>query len=74
MRPVHGRAGAWWVHPLRNLFSIAQDLWLRHEVSGAAMKSLVAPAVWATFAPDDPLLGLVDLPLLLSRLIRRLKA
>jgi D-aspartate ligase len=70
--PSRGRRGAHWTHALRDLVSAVQ-LMRRGRLSlrgyWASRPSLLT--VFAAFAIDDPLPGILDLPVLVPRLVRR---
>ncbi len=60
-----------WIHVSRDLVAAAHEM-LRGELTPAAwLRSLAQPLVLAAFALDDPLPGLVELPLALGRAVRR---
>lgn len=62
-----------WIYLSRNLLSIAQEYRRLGRPSPSAWRSLVRANVSATFAWDDPLPGVIDLPLQFARLWRRLR-
>ncbi len=69
--PQRGRAGVGWCHAARDFVSACQ------QIAGGTLKprdyatSLSRPMVFAAFAADDPLPGIVDLPLVLGRVLSR---
>jgi predicted ATP-grasp superfamily ATP-dependent carboligase len=70
--PSRGRVGARWTHALRDLVSAVQltrrgRLSLRGYWASRPSRS----TVFAAFAIDDPLPGILDLPVLIPRLARR---
>jgi len=68
--PSRGRTGVAWSHTSRDVVSAAQQI-----VSGglSARQYWASPrsAAFAAFAADDPLPGLLDLPVLLARVLKR---
>jgi D-aspartate ligase len=68
--PSRGRTGVTWTHTSRDVVSAAKQI-----VSGAlsASEYWASPrsAAFAAFAADDPLPGILDLPVLVARLLRR---
>jgi D-aspartate ligase len=70
--PSHGPPGARWTHALRD-FVAATQLICRGKISPrtywASRPSL--SSVFAAFAADDPLPGILDVPVLIPRLLRR---
>jgi D-aspartate ligase len=68
--PSRGRTGVAWTHASRDLVSAAQQM-----VSGALSPSQywASPrsAAFAASAADDPLPGILDLPVLIARMLRR---
>jgi len=65
-----GRVGVTWTHASRDLVSAARQI-----VSGALSPRdywrSPRPAAFAAFAADDPLPGVLDLPVLVGRMLRR---
>jgi predicted ATP-grasp superfamily ATP-dependent carboligase len=74
-RPVEGgraRAGCAWTHLSRDLAAGIAEIRSGSLTVSEYLRSLRhTPLVFAEFASDDPLPGLVDLPLALSRLLCR---
>ena len=65
--PATARPGAAWLHTSRDLAAaIAGRLGI-----GAYVRSLRKPVTFAAFAADDPLPGLVELPLVAARVLTR---
>jgi D-aspartate ligase len=68
--PSRGRTGVAWTHTSRDIVSAAKQI-----ASGAlsAREYWASPrsAAFAAFAADDPLPGILDLPVLIARLLRR---
>ncbi len=69
--PVRGRAGTTWVHFARDLVAACQEMAAGRISPSQYVGSLHRPLVFAAFAADDPLPGLIDLPLLVWRLLSR---
>lgn len=68
---LRGNAGAAWMHSLRDFIAACQEMRAGKIAAGAYMRSLHRPMVFAAFATDDPVPGLIDLPLTLSHLVTR---
>lgn len=68
---ARGRAGVSWMHFSRDLVSALLDIASGRLKFASYLKSFSPPPDFAAFALDDPLPGLVDLPLLVPRLLRR---
>jgi D-aspartate ligase len=68
--PSRGRVGVTWTHASRDVVSAAQQI-----VSGALSPRNYwrspRSAAFAAFAADDPLPGVLDLPVLVGRMLRR---
>jgi len=68
--PSRGRIGVAWTHASRDVVSAAQQI-----VSGALSprEYWASPrsAAYAAFAVDDPLPGILDLPVLIARMLKR---
>ncbi len=69
--PLRGRAGAVWINLSRDLVAAAQEMLRGNLSAGDYVRSLRAPVVLAASAADDPLPGIVDLPLVLWRALTR---
>jgi D-aspartate ligase len=65
---VRGRPGAAWMHFSRDAVAAIQEMWAGTLSPMQYLKSLCAPIEFAAFAMDDPLPGVIDLPLVLHRL------
>jgi D-aspartate ligase len=67
-----GRLGAGWCHASRDLVAACQHI-ARGTLSAIEYAASLRrrPMVFAAFAPDDPLPGIVDLPVVLARLLAR---
>jgi len=68
---VRGRPGATWMHFSRDFVAACQEMAIGRTAPAAYLKSFRRPIVFAAFAADDPLPGLMDLPLLAARLVTR---
>jgi predicted ATP-grasp superfamily ATP-dependent carboligase len=67
-----GRTGIAWRHTVRDVVAGGEEM-LRGSLSWADFsRSLRVPKAYAAFAADDPLPGYVDLPLVVTRVLRRL--
>lgn len=71
VRPARGRAGATWIHASRDFVAACQEIAVGRLSLLDYLKSLHVPAKCAAFSLDDPLPGLMDLPLLAVRLLTR---
>ena len=69
--PARGRAGATWMHVSRDFVAACQEMAIGRTTPAAYVKAFRRPLVFAAFAADDMLPGLMDLPLLVARLITR---
>jgi D-aspartate ligase len=67
--PCKGRPGVTWMHFSRDIVAALQEMWMGRISPADYFRSLGAPTEFAAFALDDPLPGIVDLPLLASRMI-----
>jgi D-aspartate ligase len=65
------RPGIAWVHLSRDMVAATQEIISGRPSLKAYLRSLAMPRTSAAFAADDPLPGLLDLPLLVPRLVRR---
>jgi len=68
---IRGRAGVSWVHFSRDVVAAWQEMRTGSLSLGDYLRSLRMPLEFAIFAKDDPLPGLVDLPLMAKRVLRR---
>ncbi|HYS49801.1 MAG TPA: ATP-grasp domain-containing protein [Xanthobacteraceae bacterium] len=69
--PARGRPGAAWMHASRDVVAACQEMAAGHLSPKDYLASLRAPIEFAAFAADDPLPGMLDLPLVLARFLRR---
>ncbi len=67
---LRGRAGATWFHASRDIVAACHEI-LRGDFSSLKPGSARGPVVFAAFAADDPLPGLLDLPLTAWRALTR---
>jgi predicted ATP-grasp superfamily ATP-dependent carboligase len=70
--PTHPIAGVRWVRTTTDIPMVAREILGRKMSVRTYLRSLRGPLEGAIFARDDPAPGLVELPLLLLVLIRRL--
>jgi D-aspartate ligase len=68
---TRGRAGVSWVHFSRDLVAAWQEMRAGTLSFRDYLRSLQMPLEFAVFAKDDPLPGILDLPLMVKRLLRR---
>ncbi|HET7850877.1 MAG TPA: ATP-grasp domain-containing protein [Pseudolabrys sp.] len=69
--PARGRSGATWMHVSRDLVAACQETAVGRITPAGYLASFRRPLTFAAFAADDPLPGIMDLPLLASRLLTR---
>lgn len=69
--PARGTAGARWMHFTRDLVAAWQEMWAGEGSSLRYLASFRQPLTFAAFAKDDPLPGLIELPLVLGRMLNR---
>jgi D-aspartate ligase len=69
---VHARAGVRWLRLSTDLPSAVAEVARRRMSAGAYLRSLQGPRESAIGSRDDPLPGLLELPLLAGTLVRRL--
>ena len=69
--PQRGRAGVGWCHAARDFVSACQQIARGTVKPRDYMTSLQRPMVFGAFAADDPLPGVVDLPVVLGRVLSR---
>src|SRR5262249_2274698 len=73
VEPRRGRSGVAWMHGVRDIVAAAQEMLAGTLALPAYLEGWRKPLTFAAFAKDDPLPGVVDLPLLLGRLLTRWK-
>jgi predicted ATP-grasp superfamily ATP-dependent carboligase len=72
---VRGRPGVAWMHSARDLVAACQEMHAGRLAARQYVRSLRGCRVFASFAADDPVPGLVELPIVLTRVLsRRLRA
>jgi D-aspartate ligase len=72
MLPVtRGRAGAGWMHFSRDFVAACREMVGGHLAAKDYVASFRRPLEFAAFAADDPLPGLLDLPLVATRVLTR---
>lgn len=69
--PAEARQGAAWMYLVRDMVSAATLIGRGTLKPAAYLRSFGAVRAWATFAPDDPVPGLIDLPLTGWRVLTR---
>jgi predicted ATP-grasp superfamily ATP-dependent carboligase len=68
---VRGRPGAGWMHVSRDAVAACQEITAGHLSPRDYLASFRRPLEFAAFAADDPLPGVLDAPLVLSRFFTR---
>jgi predicted ATP-grasp superfamily ATP-dependent carboligase len=68
---THGRAGVGWMHASRDVVAACQEMAGGHLTMRDYLASFRRPLEFAAFAADDPLPGVLDIPLVLSRLVTK---
>jgi D-aspartate ligase len=69
VEPVWGRANVAWMHGTRDIVAACQEMLAGTLSPLGYIRGWCRPLVFAEFAKDDPLPGLVDLPHLIWRLL-----
>lgn len=69
--PASARAGAAWMYLVRDMVAAARIGADARRRTGGYPRSLAAVRAWAAFAGDDPLPGLLDIPLTAWRVLTR---
>jgi len=69
--PVRAMLGVRWVHFTRDLVAACQEIWRGRSSPARHLSSLRRPLTFAAFAKDDPLPGLIELPLVAARALTR---
>jgi D-aspartate ligase len=67
--PARGAPGVAWMHASRDIVAACQEMAAKYLAPRDYLASLRAPLQFAAFAPDDPLPGVLDLPLSLARFL-----
>jgi predicted ATP-grasp superfamily ATP-dependent carboligase len=67
--PVRGRAGVAWTHGSHDLLAGLHEIYRGRLTLPRLIRSWQSASVFAAFAKDDPLPGLVDLPLVAWRIL-----
>ncbi len=60
--PVQGRPGVAWMHASHDIVAAYREIRRGTLTPGGYLKSLAKPLAFAAFALDDPMPGLVELP------------
>jgi D-aspartate ligase len=68
---LRGRPGASWMHSVRDFVAAFQEMRARSMSLATYLKSLHGPMAFAAYASDDIVPGVIDLPLVASRLATR---
>ncbi len=71
IEPSRGRAGVAWMHGVRDVVAAGQEMLAGRRSLPSYLDGWRKPLVFAAFAKDDPLPGVVDLPILVGRLLAR---
>jgi predicted ATP-grasp superfamily ATP-dependent carboligase len=69
--PVHGRAGAAWMHLSRDVVAAMQEILAGTLSPAGYLHAFHRPIRFAAFAGDDPVPGLVDLPIAVARVFTK---
>jgi len=69
--PVRGSVGARWMHATRDLVAACQEMWAGACTPARYISAFRQPLAFAAFAKDDPLPGLIELPLAVGRSLMR---
>jgi D-aspartate ligase len=68
---TRGHAGVAWMHFSRDVIAAMQEIFIGRLKLRDYLKSLRMPTEYAAYAQDDPMPGLVDLPIMMGRLAKR---
>jgi D-aspartate ligase len=71
VEPIRGHANAAWMHETRDIVAALIEIWRGRLSPAEYLRSWRKPLVLAALAKDDPLPGLVDLPLAVARVVTR---
>lgn len=71
IEPVRGRTGAAWMHLSRDVVAALQEMLAGTLSPVRYLKSFGKPLQFAAYAGDDPVPGIVDLPLALARVVTK---
>jgi D-aspartate ligase len=71
IEPIHARVDAAWMHETRDIVAACIEMWRGRLSFSDYLQSWRKPLVLAALAKDDPLPGLVDLPLAMARVLKR---
>jgi D-aspartate ligase len=69
IRPVRGHANVAWMHGARDVMAACHDMLAGRLSPSSYLRGWQKPMVFAAFAKDDPVPGIVDLPLTASRVV-----
>ena len=68
---ARGTPGVGWMHVSRDIVAACQEMTARHLAPRDYLASWRGPLQFAAFAADDPLPGVFDVPLAVSRLFTK---
>jgi D-aspartate ligase len=71
MEPMRGHADVAWMHGSRDVLAAVLEMLAGQLSAGDYLRSWRKPMVFAAFAKDDLMPGLVDVPLAVARVLRR---
>ena len=71
VEPVRGRTGAAWMHLSRDVVAAMQEMLAGTLSPVRYLQSFGRPLQFAAYAGDDPVPGIVDLPLALARVVTK---
>ena len=71
VEPVRGRIGAAWMHLSRDVVAAMQEMLAGTLSPVRYLQSFGRPLQFAAYAGDDPVPGIVDLPLALARVVTK---
>jgi predicted ATP-grasp superfamily ATP-dependent carboligase len=71
IEPIRAQAEVGWMHETRDVVAACIEMWRGRLSPAEYLRSWRKPLVFAALAKDDPLPGLVDLPLAIARVLKR---
>jgi len=71
VEPLRGRADVAWMHETRDLLAASIEMWRGRLSPAQYLRSWRKPLALAAIAKDDPLPGVVELPLAVARVVAR---
>lgn len=72
LAPVRAKVGVRWMHVSRDIAAVGQEMAAGSGSLRDFLRSLRHPITFATFAADDPLPALIELPIVARRLMSRI--